>query len=73
MPCDCCGAFLTDEESRIRFSASGEFANTCRKCLDTMDVAYKLPKPAYEDDLITDPIDEEEDIDPYTEDYWNER
>lgn len=72
MRCECCDTTLTDEESRIRFSASGSFANTCRKCLDTMDVAYRLPKPVYEDDLITDPIEEEE-VDPYTEDYWNER
>lgn len=70
MKCECCDAFLTDEESRIRFQ-SGTFANTCRTCLDTMDIAYKLPKPAYEDDLIIDP--EPEEVDPYTEDYWNER
>jgi hypothetical protein len=36
-----------------------------------MDIEYKLPKPAYEDDLIIDA--EPEEIDPYTEDYWNER
>jgi hypothetical protein len=70
MKCECCDAFLTDEESRIRFT-SGRFANTCRTCLDTMDIEYRLPKPAYEEDLIVDP--EPEEIDPYTEDYWNER
>lgn len=71
MKCECCYAILTDIEARIRFSGSGSFANTCRKCLDTMDVPYRLSKPSYEPDLVVDPMEEE--VDPYSEDYWNER
>ena len=46
MHCDCCDALLADVEQTIIFTNSGEQANTCLKCLSTMDVKYKLP---YED------------------------
>lgn len=73
MHCDCCDTLLSDEESRIRLKSSGEFANTCRKCLDSCGLSYKLPKPHYEEDLIKDDPEELVPTNPFTEDYWNER
>lgn len=72
MRCECCDALLTPEETRIRFEHNKEFANSCRKCLDTMDIPYKIPRAAYEEEIIRDE-DPVEDIDPYQEDFWNER
>lgn len=72
MKCECCDNVLTDIEARIRFTNSRMFANTCRHCLDTMDTPYRLSKPAYEPDVLAEPVMEEE-VDPYSEDYWNER
>lgn len=73
MHCDCCDVLLTDEESRIRLRSSGEFANTCRKCLDSSGLSYKLPKPHYEEDLVKDVVDELPESSPFDEEYWNER
>ena len=73
MHCDCCNKLLTDVESRIKFKESGVFANTCLTCLDTMDVAYSLPRDEYdieEEDVFYD-IDDSDVID--NQEYWDER
>lgn len=69
MKCDCCGEFLTDVETRIRFTESNSFANTCINCLSTMDVKYKLPRDDHEtwvEEDIDDPLYDEEE-------FWDER
>ena len=50
MHCECCNELLTDMETRIKFSNSGTFANTCLACLSTMDVSYKLPRNEYDEE-----------------------
>lgn len=76
MHCDCCDTLLTSEETRIRLRSTNEFANTCRVCLDSAGLSYKLPRPSYEQDIIKDNPEELEEgtsDNPYSEDYWNER
>ena len=71
MKCECCGEFLTDVETRIRFRESGEFANTCLNCLSTMDVKYKLPRDTEEDVLYEAEPDDPPLYD--DEEFWDER
>ncbi len=73
MHCDCCDALLTPDETRIRMRSTNEFANTCRVCLDSAGLSYKMPRPHYEEDVIKDDTAEFAPTDPYSEDYWNER
>ena len=40
MRCDCCDRALTDFESTLRHKTSGEFLNTCLKCLDGLGIKY---------------------------------
>ncbi len=73
MHCDCCNKLLTDVESRIKFKESGTFANTCLDCLDTMDVAYSLPRDEYdiEEEEVFYDVDDSDVID--NQEYWDER
>ena len=75
MHCDCCNEFLTNLETRIRFKHSGNLANTCLKCLKTMEIPYKLPR-------TSDDTEDEEHTINYTEppeplydegELWDER
>lgn len=40
MRCDCCQTILTDYESSIKGTYSGEYLNTCIKCLKEADISY---------------------------------
>lgn len=39
MRCDCCSVILTPQESVRKFRDSGEYTNTCTKCLRDIPVA----------------------------------
>jgi len=70
--CECCDVLLSNEETRIRLKSSGEFANTCRVCLDSADILYTMPRPSWEEDVIVDPEPTEED-NFFSQEYWDER
>ena len=38
MRCDCCNVILSPKECTRKFKESGEFTNTCTRCLDDIDV-----------------------------------
>lgn len=38
MKCDCCDVILTPQESVRKFRDSGEYTNTCTRCLRDVDV-----------------------------------
>jgi hypothetical protein len=40
MHCDCCDKLLSDYECSFKSEATGEYLNTCRKCLTGLDIAY---------------------------------
>jgi hypothetical protein len=40
MRCDCCDRVLTDFEATLRHKKTGEFLNTCLKCLEGLDIKY---------------------------------
>jgi hypothetical protein len=41
MHCDCCDALLTDYEATLRHAHTGEFLNTCNKCLKGLSIPKK--------------------------------
>lgn len=73
MRCECCNVILTDLEQGIKFVASNTEANTCLKCLETMDVDYKLPRFKTDDYDDTFPHLEEEPPLYDDEEMWDER
>ena len=38
MRCDCCNVILSPKECTRKFKESGEFTNTCTRCLNEIDV-----------------------------------
>ena len=50
MRCYCCNNILTPQEASAKFKASGNYTETCKKCLKTMDVPVIFPKQAFEKD-----------------------
>jgi len=40
MRCDCCDRILTDFETTLRHKKTGEFLNTCMRCLEGLDIPY---------------------------------
>jgi hypothetical protein len=40
MHCDCCDKLLTDYEASFKGKISGEYLNTCSKCLEGLGIAY---------------------------------
>lgn len=38
MRCYCCGRALNDYESTLKSAQSGEYLDTCMKCLDGLDI-----------------------------------
>lgn len=40
MRCECCNTELTEYESSIKGKHSGEYLNSCIKCIKTMDISY---------------------------------
>lgn len=71
MRCDCCDVLLNNEELKLRL-VSGEFANTCKVCLDAGDIKYKPLRPFYEEEVVKE-VEEDEIFSPYSEEYWDER
>lgn len=49
MRCDCCDRILSDYEACLKHAITGEYLNTCNKCLRGLDI----------------PIIAREDLDPY--------
>jgi len=44
MRCYCCDCSLSDYESTLRSASTGEYLDTCRKCLRDLDIPT-LPNP----------------------------
>ena len=38
MHCDCCDKLLSDWESSLRYKSTGDFVNTCWKCLQGLNI-----------------------------------
>lgn len=51
MRCDCCDVILTPQESVRRFKDSGEFTNTCSRCLRDIGVPT-IEGRAYDDEVV---------------------
>jgi hypothetical protein len=49
MRCECCNVVLTPQESVRKFRESGEYTNTCTKCLRDIPVAT-VEGAAFEED-----------------------
>lgn len=66
MRCYCCNRNLSDYEATLRSAASGEYLDTCRKCLQDLNIEV-LPNNR-------DPFDPApDDFDDYGEEYnWGE-
>lgn len=56
MKCDCCDVILTPQESVRKFRDSGEYTNTCSRCLRDIDVPTKEGN-AFEEDSKNDDDD----------------
>lgn len=41
MHCDCCDKLLSDWETSLRLVSTGDFANTCWKCLEGLNIPVK--------------------------------
>jgi hypothetical protein len=41
MHCDCCDKILTDYEATLCYVSTGDFVNTCLKCLDGLNIQVK--------------------------------
>lgn len=70
MRCYCCNEILSPSETRTKFKGSGTFAETCKKCLETMDTPVFEVDDSFEDeDIISlDELQEQEDaFDPVDE------
>ena len=40
MRCQCCNRVLSDWEATLRQASTGEFLDTCNKCLKGLDISY---------------------------------
>ena len=54
MRCDCCNSPLSSSESVAKFKLSGEYTNTCNRCLRTMDVEVIRGGAVEEEDLLVE-------------------
>lgn len=54
MHCDCCDVLLTPQESVRRFRDSGEFTNTCTRCLRDIPIPTVEGRNYKDDDDIDD-------------------
>lgn len=62
MRCDCCDVILTTLETRLKSKTSGEYLNTCLKCLKHIpEIKVQYPK---------DDVEEDPDIDSDDNDYF---
>lgn len=41
MHCDCCDKLLTDWECSLRSVSTGDFVNTCSKCLEGLNIPVR--------------------------------
>lgn len=61
--CDCCNKVLDDYETTLRHAVTGEFLNTCSKCLKGLGIPKKgradlKPRQTKEEDYLRmDPVD----------------
>lgn len=63
MRCDCCGVILTPQESVRKFRDSGEYTNTCNKCLRDIPVPTVEGKSFDEDEDGYDRYDRDDTFD----------
>ena len=67
MKCFCCDKRLSDYEATLRHAHTGEFLDTCVKCLKGL----AIPTQGREDLLgKQEPAEEEEEFEEYNEDVW---
>lgn len=64
MRCSCCNVILTPQESVRKFRDSGEYTDTCSRCLRDIDVPTK-EGAAYDEDMLdiiedTGPFDDDD-------------
>ncbi len=52
--CYCCNVILTPQEACTKFKYSGEYTETCRKCLKTMDVPVITPHRSFNQNDLED-------------------
>ena len=77
MRCECCNVLLTPYEGRIKLTLSGDYANACMTCLETMDVELTRPKDEFDEDIL--PMYKELEaqgdafLAQFDEEYWDER
>lgn len=76
MRCYCCNEQLTSVESKIKWKDTGEYADTCLVCLQSIDRKVRVPYQNEDDwfdewELKEDP--EEDILDMHEDDYWDER
>ncbi len=51
MRCLCCNVILSDKEATRRYGVSGEFVDTCDRCLDTIpDFPETVVRPDLDED-----------------------
>jgi len=62
MRCDCCNKVLSDYECSIKSVTTGEYLNTCTKCLSGLDIKYT-------GNTSLDKFHENEDYDEADDDY----
>ena len=68
MRCECCDSLLSEKEIHQKHANTGEFLNTCNKCLDGLGIPVEGADD--EDDVFVDSLWDEDYMD-YMED-WDE-
>lgn len=59
MRCQCCNNPLSSAEAVAKFKLSGEYTDTCNKCLRTMDVEVIRGGAVAEEDLYIEDEDKD--------------
>lgn len=52
--CDCCNRNLNDFESTLKHAITGEYLNTCKKCLDGLNIPVVGREDLNPEEEITD-------------------
>ena len=68
MRCDCCNKNLNDYESTLRHAVTGQYLNTCRKCLDGLGI----PAMGNTDFEPTASIEDDPDFSDWSDDFDDE-
>lgn len=61
MRCYCCNRNLSDYESTLRSGISGQFLDTCKKCLKDLDIPIIEPSKDLDHQAPDDFVEEDED------------